>query len=165
LGKKKCSANPPPTRTLGLGLVLCSNAPSTKNDIGRVQTQTAALDQRLPIKMPNKTAIVRLNNHSRSSIPETECARPIRDHADHKGDSTTDVPKVAMARFNTNAPRNRSTLKTCESFCGILRSLAEVFVTIMFRRRSSSARIGRASSTRASASAASAISSSSLLDK
>jgi hypothetical protein len=78
LGTKKCSANPPPAKRPPFGRVLYSKAPSPKNTTGKVQTQTAVPDQRLPTKTPNKAAMVRLRNHSRASIPAIECARPIR---------------------------------------------------------------------------------------
>ena len=162
LGTKKCSANPTPAKKRPFGRVLYSKAPSPKNTTGKVQTQTAVLDQRLPTKIPNKAAMVRLRNHSRASTPAIECARPIRDHADQIEDSTIAVPKIATTRFNTNAPRSRRSETTREFFFGVLRSVAGGF-TVMFRRRSSSART--ASSIRASASVASAIRSSSLLDE
>lgn len=99
LGTKKCSANPPAAKRPPFGRVLYSKAPSPKNTTGKVQTQTAVLDQRLPTKIPNKAAMVRLRNHSRASIPAIECARPIRDHVDQIEDSTIAVPKIATTRF------------------------------------------------------------------
>lgn len=163
LGAKKCSPNPPPTKTLLLDLPLYVKALSAKNASGNVQTQIAVVVLRLPKKKPNKAAIVKLKNHSRASIPCAECARPNCDQVDHIGDSTAVVPRIAMARFNANAPKNLSELLIAAFFGALVFSGSDDFVTAMFRRCSSLARTVRASSRRESGSVASVISSSSVL--
>ena len=86
-----------------------------------------------------------LNNNARVSHSLTDREKPMLGKII---DSSTAVPKIAFARFSKNVTTARAILTGGNSErTGTLYSILSASDGVRFRRRSSSARIGRASST------------------